>query len=419
VTGGGAPFRAAVTGVGMVTAAGVGTRAGWERILLGEPTAARDPALAGLPVDFSCRVPGFDADALLGRRLAWRTGRYIHLALVAAREAVADAGLDPRTWDGARVGVVLGNALGGTAQWEEQHRTLFDEGPEQVSPMLIPMAGVSMVSGYVAMDLGAAGPNLATVTACASGATAIGTARDLLRAGHCDVVLAGGAEASLTPLILSTFTRMGALSRRGGDPAAASRPFDAGRDGFVAGEGAAVLVLEHPHRARARGARIRAHISGYGASADAHHATAPHPQGVGAERALRAALADACLAPERIDHVNAHGTSTPQGDAVEAAVIERVLGDRPSVTSVKGVTGHPLGAAGAIEAVCTVLTVEQSLAPPTANLDGLDPGFALDVVAKQPRAAEVRAATSHSFGFGGQNAVLVVTAAGDTGPEKE
>jgi 3-oxoacyl-[acyl-carrier-protein] synthase II len=404
-------FGVAVTGLGLVTPAGIGAPASWERILLGESTAATDPRLAGVSVDMSCRIPGFDADALVGRRKAWRMDRFTHLALVAVREALADAGLDPSTWDGTRVGVVIGNGLGGAATHERQHDVCRDEGPGRVSPMLIPMMGVSMVSGYVAMDVRATGPNFATMTACASGATAIGTARELLRSGMCDIVIAGGTESSLTPTIIATFANMGALSRRRDDPAAASRPFDAGRDGFVAAEGAGVLVLERFEDAKARGAGVHALLTGYGASADAYHATAPDPDGRGAELAIRTALRDAGLDPKAIDHVNAHGTSTPLNDVAEAKVVQRVFGDRPIVTSVKGVIGHSLGAAGAIEAVCTALTVSQGVVPPTANLDSQDPAVGLDVVAKAARTAPVRNAISNSFGFGGQNAVLVMTAA--------
>ncbi|HZN18218.1 MAG TPA: beta-ketoacyl-[acyl-carrier-protein] synthase family protein [Micromonosporaceae bacterium] len=400
-----------VTGLGLVTPAGIGVAASWARILRGEPTAAADPALAGLPVDFSCRVPGFHAQELVGRRLAWRTDRYTHLALVAAREAVADAGLDPAGWDGARVGVVIGNALGGTETYERQQQVLREEGATQVSPMVVPMMGVSMVAGYLAIDVHATGPNLVTATACASGTTAVGTALQLLRTGACDVVLAGGTEASLTPTVIAGFAQMGALSRRSADPAAASRPFDVDRDGFVPAEGAGMLVLERLADARARGATVRARLAGYGASADAYHATSPDPAGAGVERAIRRALADAGVAPGEVDHVNAHGTATPLNDVAEAAVLRRVFGARPAVTSVKGVTGHSLGGAGGIEAACTVLSVQHGVVPPTANLSRLDPRVECDVVAEAPRIMPVRVAVSNSFGFGGQNAVLVLSTA--------
>jgi 3-oxoacyl-[acyl-carrier-protein] synthase II len=401
----------AVTGLGLVTPAGIGVPANWAAILDAQPAAARDPALDGLPVDFCCRVPAFDADALLGRRTAWRLDRYVHLAMVAAREAIADAGLEPSSWDGARVGVVMGTALGGTDTFERGLHTLLAEGADKVSALLIPMMAVNMVAGYLAIDCAARGPNLVTSTACASGGTAIGTARDLLRSGACDVVIAGGVEASLTPAVVAGFTRMHALSERCSDPAAASRPFDSGRDGFVIAEGAGVLVLERIGDARARGAAIRARLAGYGASADAYHATAPDPSGQGTELAVRAALADAGVAPDEVDHVNAHGTSTPLGDLAEARMLRRVLGDRPAVTSTKGVTGHTLGGAGAIEAAYTVLAVQHGIAPPTANLDDPDSDIEVDLVAKAPRHRPIGAAISNSFGFGGQNAVLVITAA--------
>jgi 3-oxoacyl-[acyl-carrier-protein] synthase II len=404
------PFHAAVTGLGLVTPAGIGVEESWRTIRTGRPTASPDGSLEGMPVDFSCRVPGFDADALLGRRTAWRLDRYVHLALVACREALADAGLDPKSWDGARVGVVMGNALGGVGTFTTQHETLLADGVGKVSSMLIPMMGVNMVAGYLAIDCGAQGPNLVTTTACASATTAIGTARDLLRTGRCDIVLAGGAEAGLSRPIVAGFTRMGALSGRVDDPAAASRPFAKDRDGFVAAEGAGVLVLERPEHALARGARVRARVSGYGASADAHHATTPDPSGTGVEAAIRSALSDAGLAPSDVDHVNAHGTSTPLNDAVEARVLARVFPQLPAVTSVKGVTGHSLGAAGAIEAACTVLSIQDGEVPPTANLECPDPELDIDVVRDTPRRLDVTAATSNSFGFGGQNAVLVLTA---------
>jgi 3-oxoacyl-[acyl-carrier-protein] synthase II len=400
----------AVTGIGLVTPAGIGVEANWATVLAGRPAAAVDPELAGLPVDFSCRVSGFDADDLIGRRIAWRLDRHSQLAMVAARHAVRDAGLEPASWQAARVGVVIGTALGGTVTYERQQRNLVTEGPGEVSPLTVPMIAVNMVAGYIAIDCGALGPNLSTATACASGTTAIGTARDLLRSGACDVVITGGAEACLSPTIVSCFANMKALSRRGADPPAASRPFDVKRDGFVIAEGAAVFVLERVKDARARGARIHARLSGYGASGDAYHATAPEPGGGGAERAIRAALADAGVLPDEVDHVNAHATSTPVGDLTEARMLRRVLGERPAVTSTKGVTGHPLGAAGAIEAAYTVLAVEHGVVPPTANLDALDPEVELDVVSPAPRRRRIDVAISNSFGFGGQNAVVVVTA---------
>ncbi|MBO3747441.1 beta-ketoacyl-[acyl-carrier-protein] synthase family protein [Streptosporangiaceae bacterium NEAU-GS5] len=399
---------AAITGIGLVTPAGIGTAATWRGICAGAGTAAAfDAALPGL----AARVPDFDGDAILGRRKAWRLDRCTQLALVAAREAVEDSGLDPGGWDGARVGVVIGSGIGGASTWETQYRTLLDSGPSRVSALLIPMLAVNMTAGQLAIEYGARGPNLVTATACASGATAIGIARELLRSGRCDVVVTGGTEACVIPSIVAGFAQMSALTARHDDPAGASRPFDLARDGFVPAEGAAVLILERLADARARGAHVYAAVSGYGASADAHHPTHPHPAGLGGELALRDALSDAGLEPGAIDHVNAHATATPLGDVAEARMIRRTLGDEVSVTSVKGVTGHALGAAGAIEAAVTALSIERAYVPPTANLSSQDPEIELDVVAKEGRPARIGAAVSNSFGFGGQNAVLVLTEA--------
>ncbi|MFQ6195352.1 beta-ketoacyl-[acyl-carrier-protein] synthase family protein [Streptomyces sp. NPDC000405] len=400
-----------ITGIGLVTPAGSGVEENWRRVTSGVSAAAADPALRGAEVDFSCRVPDFDADALLGRRTAWKLDRFVQLALVAARQAVTDSGLDPASWDGARVGVVLGNSLGGTATFEKQHRTFYDGAPEDVSPLMVPMGMVNMVAGYVAMDQRILGPSLVTATACASGASAVGTAREWLAAGLCDVVLAGGTESALSPATLTGLSRMGALSSRRDDPRAASRPFAADRDGFVAGEGAAVLVLERERDARARGARTYARITGFGASSDAYHATAPHPDGAGLERALRAALADAGAAPGDVGHVNAHGTSTPMNDLVEARALRRVLGTGPAVTSTKGVTGHTLAAAGAIEVAYTALVLRDGSVPPTANVRELDPEIDVDVVTGGARTVDLDVAVSTSLGFGGHNAALVLTAA--------
>ncbi|WEP01083.1 beta-ketoacyl-[acyl-carrier-protein] synthase family protein (plasmid) [Streptomyces sp. FXJ1.172] len=399
----------AVTGLGLVTPAGVGTAASWSGVRAGRPTASFDPALEGNPVRISCRVPDWDPDALLGARRAHRLDRFSQFALVAAGEAISDAGLDPATWDGARVGVVLGCADGGPGTVEEQHRALVEHSPNRVSPLLLPMQLPNMLAGQTAIEFGATGPNLVVATACASGSTAIGTARDLLLLGRCDVVLAGGSEAMITPLVMAGFARMGTLSRRVDDPAAASRPFDADRDGFVAGEGAGVLVLERSADARARGVRIRARVVGYGASADAHHVTSPHPDGVGLEAAVHGALADAGALPSDVGHVNAHGTATRLNDLAEARVVHRLLDD-PLVTSTKGVTGHLLGAAGAVEAAFTVLSLEEQVVPPTANLEVPDPDCEVKVAATATR-TRFDLALSNSLGFGGQNAVLAIAAA--------
>ncbi|MFJ3943122.1 beta-ketoacyl-[acyl-carrier-protein] synthase family protein [Streptomyces griseoaurantiacus] len=402
----------AVTGLGLLTPVGDGVDATWDGVRRGLGTASHDPVLAGLPVDFSCRVPLSSEE--LGRRIgraAWRMARNARLAVLAAREAVLDAGLDARSWDGDRVAVVLGCGLGADAEREEQAARLRESGPDMVSAVTFPLVLANMASGEVSIDLGARGPVLAPATACATGASALAVARDLLASGRCDIAVAGATEAAVTPLASAGFWRAGALSRRTGAPAEASRPFAADRDGFVLAEGAGVLVLERAEDAAARGARVRALLAGCGSTADAHHPTAPEPGARGAEAALRTALAEAGLAPHEVDHVNAHGTSTPLGDAGEAALIARVLPHRPSVTAAKGVLGHGLGAAGAIEAALTVLTLQHRTVPPIANLDAPAPGFGLDCVTKESRRQDVRVALSHSFGFGGHNVVLALVRA--------
>ncbi|MFF5360245.1 beta-ketoacyl-[acyl-carrier-protein] synthase family protein [Streptomyces scabiei] len=398
----------AVTGLGLVTPAGVGVERNWSEVCRARGTAAAlDPELDGVPVSLACRVPDFDAEALLGGRRAHRLDRFVQFALVAAHEALADSGLDPATWDGARVGVVLGNAGAGLQTYEGQHRVMLDQKPQRVTPLLLAMYLPNMMAGQVAIEFGATGPNLVVATACASGNTAIATACDLLALGRCDVVLTGGSEAMVTPLTMSGFANMGALSTRNDAPESASRPFDADRDGFVAGEGAGLLVLERAGDARARGARIRARIVGHGSTADAHHITAPHPDGRGLEQAMRLALADAGAAPADVSYVNAHGTSTPLNDLAEARTLRRVLPAGPFVSSTKGVTGHLLGAAGAIEAAYTVLALENGLVPPTANLRTRDPEIDIDVAAT-PIRHDIELALSNSMGFGGQNAVLAL-----------
>jgi 3-oxoacyl-[acyl-carrier-protein] synthase II len=398
----------AVTGVGMVTPAGIGTENTWRGVTEGTPTAAPDPELAGLPVDFSCRVPGFRPENHLGHRALWRTDRCSQFAVAASRESVDDAGLDPETWDGARVCVIIGTCFGGQAACESAHRGLLEEGHEAVSPTLVPKVLPNMPAAEVSMDLGARGISLGISTACASGASAIELGRDLLTSGSCDIVIAGGADAAVTPLIASGFHRLGALSGRRDDPAAASRPFDTDRDGFVLGEGAAVLVLERTADALRRGAAPRAILAGCGSTNDALHATAPHPEHLLAEAALYAALTEAGAAPGEVNHVNAHGTSTLLNDVTEAAMIARVFPHAPTVTSAKGALGHSLGASGAVEAALTVLTLQHQLVPPTANLETIAPDIELDVVANTPRPQRIDLAVSSAFGVGGHNAVLAL-----------
>lgn len=399
-------MSAHVTGMGLVCPAGLTVDSAWDSMLAGVGKAARDPLLEGMRVDFSARVPAdFDPVAVLGRQ-ARKLERFIQFALVALKEAMESSQIDTKTWDASRVGVVMGCGIGGAPFWDEQHDVMRQRGTERVSPYLIPRLISNMVSGHISMELGTTGPNLVTATACASATTAIGTALDLLRSGRCDVVIAGGSEAAITQLSVAGFDNMTALSRNGADPATASRPFDVDRDGFVIAEAAGLLVLESPDHAAKRGATTLAKVAGYGASADAFHTTAPHPEGIGAAQAVRAALTDAGLDPKAIDHVNAHGTSTPLNDKAESAMIAQILGDHVAVTSSKGVTGHSLGAAGAVEAVLTIKAMQEGVVPHTANCVNLDPEIDCDIVTGKPRQMEINAALSNSFGFGGQNAVL-------------
>ncbi|WP_309141944.1 beta-ketoacyl-[acyl-carrier-protein] synthase family protein [Streptomyces griseicoloratus] len=397
-----------MTGIGMVTPAGADTATSWKAVCAGLPAAAADPRLAGAPVDFSCAVTAFDAEASLGVE-ARRMDPFTQYALAAAREAVADAAPADGDWDPDRVGVLIGTAVAGLGTWQEQARRFAQRGARGVNPLTVPKAIGNIAPATVALEVGLRGPALGVATACASGTTALGLALDLLRADRCDVVLAGGTEAVVSPLVSAAFDRLQALSRRRDDPAGASRPFDRRRDGFVLGEGAAVLVLERTAAARARGRRPYAALLGYGESSDAYHLTAPHPEGAGARLALRRALDDAGLAASDVAFVNAHATSTPQGDAVEAALVADLFGPDTPVTSVKGVTGHMMGAAGAAEAAFTALSIDRGVVPPTANFEEAGAGVPeIDVVHGGPRRADLPYAVSNSFGFGGHNAVVVL-----------
>ncbi|CAL2071356.1 MULTISPECIES: beta-ketoacyl-[acyl-carrier-protein] synthase family protein [Streptomyces] len=400
--------RIAVTGLGLVTPGGTGVGPTWKSLCAGRPAARSDPALYDGPVTMSCRVPPPDA----GPGRLWRFDPATRFLLTAAQEALACAGLEPAEWDPARVAVVVGTAAGGVGTLEAQHRKLLTAGHGVLSPMTLPAFLPNMAAGQLALELGVTGPSLQTSTACASGATAAVTACLLLAAGACDIAVAAGTDAMVTPLCASAFAKLGALSRRDHEPERASRPFDKDRDGFVLGEGCGVLLLEREPHARARGAVPLALLTGHGSTSDAHHPTAPHPEGAGLRAATMAALAGAGACPDDVDHINAHGTSTRLNDAVEAAVIRDLYPRRPpSVTSAKGVLGHTMGAAGAIEAAVTVLTIAHGTAPPTANFSAPDDTTAgLDIVTRAPRPQTVRLALSHSLGFGGHNTVLAFAA---------
>ncbi|WP_405020746.1 beta-ketoacyl-[acyl-carrier-protein] synthase family protein [Kitasatospora sp. NBC_00070] len=399
-----------VTGTGLVTPAGIGTEATWAGVCAGRPTARPDPGLDGLPVAFSARVPELGPEQLTVRQ-PWRYDRSTLLLFAAAQEALADAGLSSTEWDGTRVALVVGSAAGGVATLEAQHGRLLADGPGSVSPLTMTGFLPNMTTGHLALRLGITGPSLHTSTACASGASAVITAALLLATGQCDLALAAGTDAMVTPLCAAAFAKMGALSRRHDDPARASRPFDRDRDGFVLAEGAGVLVLEHAAHARARQARPLATLAGYAATGDAHHATAPDPEGTALRRAVTTALTMAGAGPADVDHINAHGTSTPLNDRAEAAAIRRLYPHhRPTVTSAKGSLGHTMGAAGAVEAVLTLLSVGRQLAPPTANFVAPDQDTdGLDIVAGAARPQRIDLALSHSLGFGGHNTVLAFT----------
>lgn len=398
----------AVTGLGMITPAGNDTESTWKGVCAGVSSAHPVPELQGCAIDVACTVDDTGLDAAIGGRAAFRMGKYAKFAVLAAREAVADAGLDPTAWDGARVAVVVGTSSGGTAGLAEQAVVLDRRGPDATSPAGILLTIPNMPAAEIAIQLRATGPSLAPCTACSSGVTALSVARDLLVTGQCDIALAGATESTVFPVAMTGFARSGAAAFPDGDPTRLCRPFAADRAGLVMGEGAAVMVLERADDAGARGAAPRALLAGVGATTDAHHPTSPHPSGAIAQAAIEAALRDAGWAADEVEHVNAHGTATPLNDATEAALISRAYPHRPPVTAPKGVLGHCMGAAGAIEAGLTILTLQRGVIPPIANLDAPAPGFDINCVTKAPLRQPVRRAVSHSFGFGGHNAVIAL-----------
>jgi 3-oxoacyl-[acyl-carrier-protein] synthase II len=405
--------RVVITGLGVITPLGQGIGTFWENILAGQcgigPVTAYDTegyacAIAGEVKDFD-PTPAFPSP-----KEVRRTDRFTQFAMVAGWEAINDSGLDLTTANRDRIGAFIGSGIGGLGTMEKQHKTLLDRGPGRVSPFFIPMMILNMASGMFSLYNGLRGPNIATCSACATASHAIGEAWRTLVMGDADVMLAGGTEAAVNPIAMSGFDSMKAMSRRNDDPQHASRPFDADRDGFVMGEGSGVVVLETLEHAKARGARIYCEIAGYGNTADAHHMTSPAPGGEGGARAMRAALASGGLNPEDISYINAHGTSTPQGDVCETQAIKTVFGDharRLAVSSTKGATGHMLGAAGSVEMAVCCKALETNIVPQTINYDTPDPDCDLDYVPNEPREMEVNAIANNSFGFGGHNACLV------------
>lgn len=409
------PRRVVVTGMGMITALGNDLATTWEGLAAGRSGIRRiesfDPSR--LDSQMAGEVRDFDASGVLDRKDMRRTDRCIQFGLVAAREALDQAGL-PARMEGElaeRTGVILGTGIGGVATMFSNVVTYAERGPDRISPFFVPMSIANVAAGQVAITFGPLGPNFTTVSACATGGHAIGEAYETIRRDDADIMIAGGTEAPLHEALVGGFAAMRALSTRNDDPSGASRPFDSARDGFVIGEGAGVLILEELEHALARGAQPLAEIVGYGATADASHITLPAPGGIGAVRAARRALEKAGLSADDIDHVNAHATSTPEGDKAELAAIRTILGDRAGdvpVTANKSMIGHTLGAAGAIEAIASIQTIRTGTVPPTINLEDPDPaGAGLDLTPNTAVEREVQTVLSNSFGFGGQNTALL------------
>lgn len=403
--------RVVATGLGVVAPNGIGVETFWENLVNGVSGIDRITRFdAGYhDTKIAAEVKGFDPLLYMEKKEVKKMDRFIHYALAGAIMAVDDAQLTVKDVERSRIGVLIGTGMGGIPALEETHKTLLEKGPGRISPFFIPSIITNLASGHIAIRFGLRGPNSCVSTACATGNHAIGDSLELIRRGMADVMFAGGTEAVISPLTIGGFAAMKALSTRNDAPQRASRPFDKGRDGFVMGEGAGVLILEELNHALRRGARIYAELAGYGMSADAYHMTAPEPEGAGAIASMVLALESARLQPEEVDYINAHGTSTPAGDAAETKAIKKVFGDhayRLAVSSIKSMTGHPLGAAGGIESVATVLTLHHRVIPPTINYDEPDPECDLDYVPNRARQAEVRVAVSNSFGFGGTNATL-------------
>jgi len=403
--------RVVVTGLGAITPVGNTAEELWSALTHARsgigPITKFDAA--AYPTRIAGEIRNFDPLAYIDKKDARRLDPYLQYAVASSVQAVADAGLDPSRIDAERFGVLIGSGIGGITTLLDGEHVLLQKGPDRVSPFIIPMLIINMASGLVSMRFGAKGPNSSVVTACATGNHAIGDAFKLIRYGEADVMIAGGAEAMIVPLTIAGFCAMKAMSTRNDDPRKASRPFDAGRDGFVCGEGAGIVVIEALEHAVRRDARIYAEVIGYGMTGDAHHMTAPDPEGDGAARAMSLALKSAGLQASEVGYINAHGTSTPYNDKFETLAIKRVFGDHArklAISSTKSMTGHLLGAAGGVEAIATALALHHGLLPPTINYETPDPDCDLDYVPNQARKQDVEVALSNAFGFGGTNATL-------------
>lgn len=402
-----------VTGMGFVTPIGLDQETVWSSLVEGVsgvgPITLFDTT--GYSTRIAAEVKGFDPEQFMDRKSARHFGRYCQFALAASKQALADANLDPAELDPDDVGVIVASGIGGMEEIEKSHTALMERGIRRISPFTVPMMIADMAAGIVAMQVKAGGPNYAIVSACASSGHGIGEAMEIIKRGDARAMLAGGAEATITPLTMGAFCQIKATSERNDEPARACRPWDVDRDGFVMGEGAVMLVLEDAEFARQRGARVYAEVAGYGASADMYHFTAPQPEGHGAARAMAKALRKAKVEPGEVQYVNAHGTSTKLGDIAETKAIKQVFGDHArdlAISSTKSVHAHLLGAAGAMEAAATIMAIDRSVIPPTINLENQDPECDLDYVPNHPRQKEVNVGISNSFGFGGHNATLVM-----------
>ena len=404
--------RVALTGLGVVSPVGIGRDAFWAALMEGRSGVRRITAFDPTPYETQIggEVRDFDPSAFMDRKEVRRNDRFVQFALASTRLALDDAGLRITPHNADRIGVIIGSGIGGANTWEDQHRILLERGPGRVSPFFVPMLMLNGGSGIVSIATGAKGPNYSVVSACATGGHAIGDAMRAIQHDEADAMICGGSEAALTPLSLAGFGTMKAMSTRNDEPERAVRPFDAGRDGFVMGEGSGILVLEAWEQAERRGAHIYAEVCGYGTSSDAFHITQPDPEGDGAARAMAAALRDAGLEPAEVDYINAHGTSTPYNDKCETVAIKRVWGAgarRVAISSTKSMMAHLLGAAGGVEAIVCALAIERGVIPPTINYEVPDPDCDLDYVPNKARPARVDVAMSNAFGFGGHNAILI------------
>ncbi|MBU5346500.1 beta-ketoacyl-ACP synthase II [Paenibacillus lautus] len=404
--------RVVVTGMGVMTSIGQDLDTFWNSLMEGKSGVSRIEAfdVSDYTTQIAASMKDFNPEDYMDRKEARRMDRFVQLAVAAGSKALEDSGLEIGVnADAERVGVSIGSGIGGLGTWEDQHNILLEKGPKRVSPFFIPMMIANMASGQMSINLGAKGPNTTQVTACATGTHSIGDSYRLIQHGDADVMICGGAEATIRPTGMAGFCAMRAMSTRNDEPEKASRPFDTGRDGFVMGEGAGVLVIESLEHALKRGAKIYAEVVGYGLSADAHHITEPDPDG--AARCMKMAIRDAGIAPEDVDYINAHGTSTPVGDRSETKAVKMALGDhayKVAVSSTKSMTGHLLGAAGGVEAVICGLSLKNQTIAPTINLEDQDPECDLDYVPNHPRKADLDIVMSNSFGFGGHNATIIL-----------